>query len=288
MRVIVALMSLGRATLVAGIAVAATGFATAAAPQAPYPMPCGVVAWFDGSSTQNLVLSINNLQWFGNESYGPGFVGASSFYFDGVSGAQIRGAEMTQAPTSFTVEFFARLERDDQSSGDPYAGGCLGGCIVLCDSSHGFGDGTGFAFAGSAGTGRVHAGIGDGSLFYQGDDSDSFSAVFAPGNTMDDEWHHYAATYDEHTQWFTFYLDGAEQGRVLVDYESSRRALNLGFWRTRTGIEARHVTGWIDELCVYLQALTPGTIRGIYRAGSAGKTFVSVGTGGKPTVPRQR
>jgi len=76
----------------------------------------------------------------------------------------------------------------------------------------------------------------------------------------DNQWHHVIAVRDGSSQQNRLYIDGIEEAVVSTDYANSFKMdlptpVSVGYWKRKTGENAYHYSGVIDEVAMFNRAL---------------------------------
>ncbi|MBI2176296.1 phage tail protein [Candidatus Woesearchaeota archaeon] len=216
--------------------------------------PAGIIGWWSGDSTEDLVGN-NNAILHDDAGFASGRVG-DAFGFDGAGDYVSIPYSPTLEPSEITVEFWV--------SGPIGQPGNTGSGVMLVENSpiHADHEGWYIFITPSGGIGTT---IGDGTAW-----NPVISTIGLPYPGWLGWGRHVAMTYDGTT--LKLYIDGVLQGSNQVSNAqlATGRDINLGAsWNS--GSFASFFTGLIDEVEIYDRALSMSEIQAIYNAGSSGK-----------------
>lgn len=117
--------------------------------------------------------------------------------------------------------------------------------------------------------------LSDGQLIFQMDDMlNNFTVVQSP--VQNNQWYHFAATYDSATKAMKLYLNGA----LAVQTNSTLQPIGgyepgwnpgIGIGNQSGTITHNSLDGLIDDVALYDRALSESEIQSIYNAGTGGK-----------------
>jgi hypothetical protein len=220
-----------------------------------FAAPQGVVSWWTGDSTAADRAGTNNGILLGGAAYVAGEA-AQAFSFDGLSGWVDVPHSSSLNPTGpFSVECWIQaspLQFFPQS--------------LIVDKSHGWTDGTGWAFQTvSDGTVAFFYGIGGST-----GSPANFPYVATTNSVLDNQWHYLAGVWTG-TQ-LQIYLDGALHNSLNQTNLPANNQRDVEIGRSwGGGTPSRFFHGQVDEVTYYSIALSPSQIRSIYEADGAGK-----------------
>jgi hypothetical protein len=216
----------------------------------PAPLP-GMVAWWPGENSADDVIGNHNGTTPYGIAYAPGESG-QAFDFD----ASSRRVFVPDSPdfvlTNLTFEgwFYARQTVDAYLGMRGDDRGALDSWVVRR--------------------------LSDGQLSFQiGDMMLNFVVIKTP--VQNNQWHHFAATFDGASGSMKLYLNGAlavqtnTTLQLIGGYEPSWNP-GIGIGNQSGTITHTSFDGLIDDVALYSRALSPSEIQSIYNAGTAGKT----------------
>lgn len=233
---------------------------------APFAAPPGLAAWWRGENNASDSAGTNNGVLSNTVNFVTGKVG-SAFNFDGVSAnVQVPNPSSFLNPSGpFTVELWERAA-PQQFTAD--------GLFLLVDKSHGWTDGSGWAFQGNTGSGGV-------SFFYGiggGSSGVNFIGAATQGGILDNRWHHLAGVFNGSQ--ILLYEDAVLQNATTLTNLPAPNSRGVEFGRSwGGGSPTRYFHGQLDEISYYNRALSAAEVAGIYSAGPAGKSV-----GGIPPI----
>jgi N-acetylneuraminic acid mutarotase len=216
--------------------------------------PSNMVGWWPGDGNASDLIAGNNGTILGATSFATGEVG-QGFALSAATGDGVtipgKPAYNVNAP-GFTADFWMKGDQNQ-----------MGGATLL-EKSHGWVDGTGWAFQVG-----FTSGSGGPIGFWIGDGTAAWPGVGSSVGVLDGNFHHIAGTWDGST--IQLYVDGELQGATpLLWPVNNDRAVNIGFtWGG--GNPQRFFTGTVDEVEIFTRALSATEIRAIHDAATAGK-----------------
>jgi hypothetical protein len=232
-------------------AFAATGPAAA---QDCAPVTDGLVSWWAAEGDATDLVGTNNGILQGNVTFTDGMVG-QAFSLDGETAYIQIPHDISLNPSgAFSVD--AWIQADSQQTDSQ---------SLIFDKSHGWVDGTGWAFQTNPdGTACFFYGTGG-----SGDPS-NFHGACTVTSVLDDQWHHIAGVFTGSE--FQVYLDGAQEGALVFSTPIVNNTRDAAIGRSwGGGTPRRYFRGLVDEVDFFARALGPDEVQAIVNAGSAGK-----------------
>ncbi len=215
------------------------------------PPPSGMVSWWPGDGNANDIVGTNNGTLLGGTSFSAAKVGLGFTFSSDSDGVTVAdNPNLNVNSPGFTADFWMKGIKNQP---DP-------SLSTILEKSHGWVDGTGWAFQVFTANGLLTFNIGNGT---------AFPGVVGAVDVLDGNFHHVAGTWDGTT--ILLYVDGTLQGTAALSSPANNsRPVNMGFtWGG--GTPRRFFRGTLDEVELFNRALSPTEIGAIHAADSGGK-----------------
>ena len=200
-------------------------------------LPPDLAAWWQAEDNYLDSVGTNQGTQVGGVTFAPGRFG-QGFLLTG-AGQYVNiphAAELDVPGTGFTVEFWMKAGKDQPES-----------ISSIVDKDHSAEDATGWEVSCWRDTGRLSAGIGDGS---------SFPLFTNLTDVLDSQWHHVAFAWDK-TNWLIYVNGRLENSLYRPVAVNNTRPLRFGFhWFEATQVPGRFFKGSLDDIRIYQRALT--------------------------------
>ena len=217
--------------------------------------PANMVGWYPGDGNNNEIVGGNNGTTNGTVNFAAGEVN-QAFQFSGATGNAVSAPEqLAYQVTSFSVDAWVRI------AGFPSAGQGSGMIFFRGDSRPALDP----YFLYSAPGGKVGFHI----------ESATGTVVQIEANAPANQWIHLAGTFDDPSNTIRLYINGvlvAQQITSVVPMTNMTGANpGVGIGNIHVAPFSQPFNGLIDEVELFVGALTSAEVQGLYLAGAAGK-----------------